>query len=191
MLVPGVLSDTYSYGLKAQPGGCVGRAVTTPGSWPISVPARPLSEDQRANPGSGRRILTHPRSHSYHASYDNAGRQRGMRHSRNGTGRGRTAIRPYSWTTGVVEGNVPRYAPCATRDERTWQREDRWGWPALTPALSRGERGKDSPPRERRGGTTSPATGSAGPGQRTLHSAPRRPRMGRHGLPRPGPCPTT
>jgi len=73
MLVPGVLCDTYSYGLKAQPGGSVGRAVTTPGSWPISVPARPLSVDQRANPGSGRRILSPPRSRSYHASYDPVG----------------------------------------------------------------------------------------------------------------------
>jgi len=77
MLVPGVLSDTYSYGLKAQPGGSVGRAVTTPGSQPISVPARPLSADQRANPGSGRRILTHPRSLRYHASYDANGNTTG------------------------------------------------------------------------------------------------------------------
>ena len=78
MLVPGVLCDTYSYGLKAQPGGSVGRAVMTPGSKPISVPARPLSEDQRANPGSGRRILTHPGPHSYHAGYDDDGRQTGV-----------------------------------------------------------------------------------------------------------------
>ena len=31
---------------------------------------RPRGVCQRANPGSGRRILTHPGPHSYHASYD-------------------------------------------------------------------------------------------------------------------------
>lgn len=71
MLIRGVQEDTYSYGLMAQPGGYVGRAVTTPGSWPIGQLARPLSPDQPTNPGSGGRILPpKPARHLHHASYD-------------------------------------------------------------------------------------------------------------------------
>ena len=85
MLIRGVQEDTYSYGLRAQPGGYVGRAVTTPGSWPIGQLARPLSPDQPTNPGSGGRILPpKPARHLHHASYDDVYRL--TREQRSGTG---------------------------------------------------------------------------------------------------------
>ena len=71
MLARRVLGDTYSCGLVAQPGGSVGRAVTTSGSWPIRILARPFRPRQPANPEPGRGTSSHPTGFPlFHTSYD-------------------------------------------------------------------------------------------------------------------------
>ena len=71
MLARRVLGDTYSCGLVAQPGGSMGRAVTTPGSWPIVILARPFRPRQPANPEPDRGTSSHHRAIPlFHTSYD-------------------------------------------------------------------------------------------------------------------------
>ena len=130
MLARGVLSDTYSYGLLAQPGGSVGcagpgsprsrrlRGVgdTTPGSKPIRKLARPLSASQPFSPGSDGRILPHFHHslHHDHASYDDADRLE--------TANTNGAVTTYAWD---ADGNNASVNDGSGVTTYTWDYENR------------------------------------------------------------------